>query len=207
MLCYFMPAPHPTLCAQQKSYDSLSPEQENVIRVLFANWPNELNLKSPISHLPSRIPTGYIRISSSEISADQIPSDRHWIWRQCNAKIVTVVGETSVVIQKLNTRDRKQQFTSGLSRPSYKLWNLRVYHKDVSFTFLYCEKGVNFTVPEDKSSGPSLVSPFVSNYYSQENYYQNIISTLSVDEYYQYLEEINTSPDAINEVLALPFPI
>merc|ERR1739841_483817 len=56
-------------------------------------------------------------------------------------------GLTTVVMQKFNTRANKNASSYCPSRPSYKVWNLRVIQKHISFTFLYCERGEEAAPP------------------------------------------------------------
>lgn len=160
---------HPHLRVKtQKDFDSLSPEQKRVIEVLLSVWPSEKDFIY-CSPIPEVLHTGYSRFSLQAVHVEDLPKESHWIWRQCNAKIATQVGDATVVIQKFNTRSNKQ-CSSNLTRPSFKLWNLRVYQKNVAFTFLYCEKGL---CPIQKQKLTSM-NPY--EYFPQPNTTTNYLS-------------------------------
>lgn len=140
---------------KQKGLTSVSPEQKRALQMLLKNWPSGQQLRNP-PPLPSSFRTGYIRSSSHNVTVEDLPSEEFWIWRQCNAKVATQIDDiTTVIIQKFNTRDKKSvKNTTNMKRPTYKLWNLRVLQKNIAFTFIFCEKGIDEDVK--KTTPPSL---------------------------------------------------
>ena len=128
---------------RQKSLLDLSPEQRRVISVLLSNWPTGETL-TQYQPIPMAYFSGYQRFSTSKVDMEDLYHDSHWVWRQCNAKIlVRLDSETSVVLQKFNTRSSSTK-NKYIPRPSYKLWNLRIIQTVCQFSLLYCE---NASVP------------------------------------------------------------
>ena len=143
------------LKATPKEASDLSPEKRRTLQFLLDHWPKHQDILNSKPIPQHGIPSGFFSTSYTLFSTDELPTEDHWTWRQSNAKVaVTLDATTTVVMQKLNTRANKTQSTdASLVRPSYKLWNLRVIQTSSSFTFLYCEKGVEEmkTAPDSSS--------------------------------------------------------
>ena len=155
----------------------LTPEQQHAIQVLIVNWPTMEQMQSCTS-IPNHLYTGYMRYSYQTVNANDLPIHEFWSWRQCNAKIRTKLDEnTTLVIQKLNARKKK---LSHYKPPTYKLWNIRVQQKNVSFTFLYCERGesdnsIEFINVNDEYGIPQIT------FEEKPNYDEDLLNLLSVD--------------------------
>jgi hypothetical protein len=147
------------LNAKPRDLADLSPEQKKTLQFLLDHWPKHKDILNSKPIPQHGIPSGFFSTSYELVCADELPTENHWIWRQCNAKVaVALDAVTTVVMQKLNTRANITKSTDAfLSRPSSKLWNLRVIQTSSSFTFLYCEKGVEETKTPLDSSQPQEV--------------------------------------------------
>ena len=135
----------PPLNPKPRDIADLAPEQKRALQYLLDHWPKHQDILNSNPIPQNGIPSGFFSSTYDVVGADELPKEDHWIWRQCNAKLSVVLdATTTVVMQKLNTRASITRSTDGLlSRPSYKMWNLRVIQTNSSFTFLYCEKGVD----------------------------------------------------------------
>ena len=158
----------------------LSPEKKRTLQFLLDHWPKHLDILNSKPIPQQGIPSGFFRFSYDPVSADELPKEDHWIWRQCNARIAVVLdATTTVVMRKLNTRANKTKNAHApMHPPSFKMWNLRVVQTCSTFTFLYCEKGVEETkAPLDSSS---LQEEIITG-----ELHQNPTSDLSGSDWYE----------------------
>ena len=82
--------------------------------------------------------TNYVTFFSSLVN---LPHGDSWLWNQSNAKVNIELDDFVVLMQKMNTRRRK----NGPKAPFYKLWLYSIKSKADDFTtqFVWCEKGIS----------------------------------------------------------------
>jgi len=119
------------------------PEQIKAMQVLKKNLPNFTSLNIGILDTDVLFTTNFTCFCESIV---KLPHGESWLWNQSNAKVNISLSDYNVVMQKMNTRRRK----NGPKAPFYKLWLYTIKSQINKFQtqFIWCEKGTDPIKPE-----------------------------------------------------------
>jgi hypothetical protein len=130
---------------------SYKPEQLRALEVLQESMHQWDKLYFPV--LPDKMfPTGFKAFFNP--SQTSLPHGESWVWNQSNAKMQIEWDDCSVLMQKMNTRRKK----NAPKAPFYKIWLFTVTsaNNKQEKSFLWCEKG---TEPKDNSLSQEFQPP------------------------------------------------
>lgn len=153
--------------------DLQKPEQIRALEMLKECLPRFDSLQMKQLDTNDMFSTNYIAFFSKLV---RLPHGEHWLWNQSNAKVNVKFNNYVVLMQKMNTRRRK----NGPKAPFYKLWLYSIKAEDEEFStqFIWCEKGESDTnntrtkiTPKEKICSPTLSSTSQSPTYF--NPYEN----------------------------------
>lgn len=136
-------------------------------------------------------PTNYFTFFSELV---HLPHGEYWLWNQSNAKVTVKLDDYVVLMQKMNTRRRK----NGPKAPFYKLWLYSLKNEDGDFSaqFIWCEKGDS--VSKSKTSKKKEVqSPTLCSTSNSPTYINEIQDTQTSAPQSPILEEISVQPTVI----------
>ena len=91
------------------------PEQIRAMNTLQQSLPMFDNLFVEQVDPKTMFPTNYTQFFDTLVS---LPHGDSWLWNQSNAKVNVQLSNHSVLMQKMNTRRKK----NGPKAPFYKLW-------------------------------------------------------------------------------------
>jgi hypothetical protein len=113
------------------------PEQIRAIETLQKSLPAFESLYTEQIDTDTMFPTNYSCFFNNLV---RLPHGETWLWNQSNAKVNVELSDYVVLMQKMNTRRRK----NGPKAPFYKLWLYSIKSQsDPNFStqFIWCEKG------------------------------------------------------------------
>lgn len=146
-----------------------------------------------VDHLSSEtmFPTNY-KIFFRTLT--NLPHGDSWLWNQSNAKVNVNLPECDVLMQKMNTRRRK----NGPKAPFYKIWLFSLKEKssdNICMYFIWCEKGAESANSRKNLQNQQQTSPIACDTFavSRSSPVSNPVHTEELFNQYAPLMNISNS--------------